>query len=81
MYAKIANHVNYVILVRGLNIDLVRNNAHTNRLCDISARHGLHSGKNRQKANYEYTYGVCMKELIINQILIIMCYPLYYMNV
>ncbi len=36
MCAKMAD----VILVGDLNIDLVRNNDHTKRLCDISARHG-----------------------------------------
>ncbi len=56
MYAKMSNDVNDVILVGDLNIDLVRNNAHTKSLCDISARHGLYFRKNHLKTNYEYTY-------------------------
>ncbi len=63
MYAKMANDVNDVILGGDLNIDLVRNNAHTKRLCDISARHGLHFGKNHQKQIM--SIHMCMKELIM----------------
>ncbi len=55
------------------------NNAHTKHLCDISTRHGLHVGQNHQKANYEYTYVHVGANH--DQILLIMCYPLYYMNV
>ncbi len=56
MYSEMADDMNDVILVGDLNIDLVRNKAHTKHLCDISSRHGLNFGKNHQKTNYEYTY-------------------------
>ncbi len=79
MYAKMANDVNDVILVGDLSIDLVRNNAHTKCLSDISER--LDYTLERIIKKQIMSIHVCMKELIINQILFVMCYLFYYMNV
>ncbi len=53
---KYSSGINDVMLVGHLNIDLIRENAHSKHINQLAERYGLKFCRNHINADYSYTY-------------------------